>query len=279
MQRRFIISHRLFVSLVFVGQLTLMAGAGGSTKSVEFIAHRGGVVSGYPENTLATFRRAIEQGVDAIEIDLRGTKDGQIVIMHDETVDRTTDGTGKVADLTLAELRALDAGRGERIPTYEEVLRLVEDTGVTLLLDIKPNPALDKVQVVRQTEEHNALRRVIVGPRTLEDLLTLRALNPDLRVLGFIRTPSDSEAFLKAGADIIRLWLGWVYANPERITEIQRSGKLVWTTAGDASRKEMERLIEFGVDGIILDRPELVQVIRNESGNRVTGNGVSDSNH
>ncbi len=279
MKRRPIISHRLFVGLAFVAQLTLTTGAGGSTKGVEFIAHRGGVASGYPENTLATFRRAIEQGVDAIEIDLRGTKDGRIVIMHDETVDRTTDGTGKVADLTLAELRALDAGGGEKIPTYEEVLLLMEDTGVTLLLDLKPNPALDKAQVVRQTQEHKALGRVIFGPRTLEDLLTLRALNPDLRLLGFIGTPGDSKAFLKAGADIIRLWLGWVYANPEQITEIQQSGKLVWTTAGDASLKEMERLIEFGVNGIILDRPELVQVIRDESGNRVAGNGVSDSNH
>ena len=78
------------------------------------VAHRGGIVPGYPENTLAAFRRSISIGVDAIEIDLRGTRDGDIVILHDETLDETTDGTGKVTDYTLDELKKLDAGGGER---------------------------------------------------------------------------------------------------------------------------------------------------------------------
>ena len=91
-------------------------------RGVVSIAHRGGIVSGVPENTLAAFREAINQGADAIEIDLRGTKDGEIVIIHDKTVDRTTNGRGRVIDQTLVELKMLDAGHGERIPTYEEVL-------------------------------------------------------------------------------------------------------------------------------------------------------------
>ena len=113
----------------------------------------------------------------------------------------------------------------------------------------------------------------------MEDLLAFRALNPSLRVLGFSRSPRDSEAFLKAGADIIRLWRYWVFANPEQVAEIQQSGRLVWTTAGGASRKDLEHLIEFGVNGIILDNPDLVQVIRNESGDGNVAKGVSDANY
>lgn len=109
-----------------------------SAGEVVFVAHRGGIVPGYPENTLAAFRHAIELGVDAIEIDPRGTKDGEIVIMHDATVDRTTNGRGRVEDLALRELKALDAGGGERVPTYEEVLELVAGSGVDLLLDGRP---------------------------------------------------------------------------------------------------------------------------------------------
>ena len=171
--------------------------------SVVFVAHRGGIVEGLPENTLAAFRHAIESGADAIEIDLRGTKDGEIVIMHDETVDRTTDGRGLVSELTFAELKMLDAGGGERVPTYEDVLQLTSGTGAILLLDIKESPALDKRQVVRLTEAHDAELNVIVGARTLEDLRTFRSLNPNLRTLGFIRGAEDVEAFVDALAQIV----------------------------------------------------------------------------
>ncbi|HDI31391.1 MAG TPA: glycerophosphodiester phosphodiesterase, partial [Thermofilum sp.] len=75
-----------------------------------------------PENTLRAIERALRCGVDAVEVDVRMTKDGRLVLMHDETVDRTTDGEGRVRDLTFNEIRRLDAGKGERVPTLEEVL-------------------------------------------------------------------------------------------------------------------------------------------------------------
>ena len=92
------------------------------------IAHRG-FSAVYPENTLLSFNKALELGVNHLELDLQVTFDGHLVVMHDRTVDRTTNGSGEVADLTLAEIRELDAGtwrgaeyEGERIPTYEEVI-------------------------------------------------------------------------------------------------------------------------------------------------------------
>ncbi|HSB65191.1 MAG TPA: glycerophosphodiester phosphodiesterase family protein [Anaerolineales bacterium] len=100
------------------------------------IAHRGASKL-FPENTLLAFRKAIEQGVDYIEMDLHLSKDREIVIIHDETLDRTTNGTGFVWDLTLDELRRYDAGRGERIPTLAEVVDLVRPTPVRLCLELK----------------------------------------------------------------------------------------------------------------------------------------------
>lgn len=87
-----------------------------------------------PENTLRSFVAAEQAGLDVVELDLHLSKDGALVVMHDADVDRTTDGTGAIADKTLEELRALDAGRGERIPVFEEVLDAVS---VPLQAEIK----------------------------------------------------------------------------------------------------------------------------------------------
>ncbi len=221
------------------------------------IAHRGGIVSGYAENTLAAYRQAISYGVDVIEIDLRGTRDGEVIILHDETLDRTTDGTGKVTDRSLGEVKQLNAGRGESIPTYAEVLELVAGTGVKLLLDIKVSPVLDKGKVVRLTESHGAVLDVIVGVRTLDDLRQFRRLNPNIRTLGFIRRPEDIDDFVAAGIDIIRLWPEWIRADQEIVRKIQGLGKPVWTTATDAPGEVLEELIRSGVNGILSDFPEV----------------------
>ncbi|PKW06183.1 glycerophosphoryl diester phosphodiesterase [Streptomyces sp. 1222.5] len=97
------------------------------------IGHRG-VMGVEPENTLRSFVAAQHAGLDLIELDLHLSKDGALVVMHDAEVDRTTDGTGPIAEKTLAELRALDAGRGERVPVFEEVLDAVS---VPLQAEIK----------------------------------------------------------------------------------------------------------------------------------------------
>ena len=222
------------------------------------IAHRGGITEGYPENTLAAFRRAINIGATVIEIDIRGTKDGQVVILHDETLDRTTNAKGSVSNYTLEELKEFDAGCGERIPTYKEVLELVSNTGVKLLLDIKMSPKLDKRKVVRLTEKHGAVSDIILGIRNLDDLAQFKALNPDIRTLGFIATPLEIGKFTTAGVDIIRLWSWWIFLYPELVTTVQQLGKPVWANAGNAPRQDLKRLIMMGVNGIITNRPGVV---------------------
>lgn len=229
--------------------------AAAAERPVVSIAHRGGIVPGVPENTLAAFRRAIQHGAHVIEIDLRATKDGEIVVMHDETVDRTTNGRGRVTDKTWSELQQLDAGGGERVPTYEQVLQLVAGTEVVLLLDIKESPNLDKRKVVRLTEQHDAVQRVIVGPRRLADLHAFQSLNPELRTLGFIKELEDLEPFLEAGVDMIRLWPKWIDKEPGLIDRLHTLGKPVWVTADDAPIEKLVALVQLGVDGILSDFP------------------------
>lgn len=111
-----------------------------SENNVFVAAHRGWMAR-YPENTMSAFRAALDLGVDQLETDVRITKDGALVLIHDATVDRTTNGTGKVCDLTLAQLKDLDAGNGEKIPEFWELLELVKNhPTVTLDLELKEYP-------------------------------------------------------------------------------------------------------------------------------------------
>jgi len=118
-----------------------------------------------PENTLRSFVAAQQAGLDVIELDLHLSKDGALVVMHDPDVDRTTDGTGAIAEKTLAELRALDAGRGERVPVFEEVLEAVR---VPLQAEIKDKRDLvSRVEVSSFHDEAIAeITRLVPGVRT-----------------------------------------------------------------------------------------------------------------
>jgi glycerophosphoryl diester phosphodiesterase len=104
------------------------------------IGHRG-AAGLEPENTLRSFSRATVEGADAVELDLRLTRDDHLVVLHDAMVDRTTDGSGPAAGMTLEELKRLDAGLGERVPTFEETL---EVTDLPIYAELKvsrlPNP-------------------------------------------------------------------------------------------------------------------------------------------
>jgi len=231
---------------------------------VVVVAHRG-LSEAQPENTLTAFRSVIAKGIAVIELDLRGTSDGEVVVLHDATVDRTTNGRGEVTRLTLREVKALDAGsyagaafRGERVPTYEEVLELVRGTGVHLLLDIKVSPVLDKERVVRLTERYGAVLNVIAGVRSVEDLREMSKLNPNLRTLGFVEDLTSIDPFVRAGADMIRLWPEWIFGDRGLVSRVQALGVPVWTTAGTLARAELDALIRLGVNGVLTDVPEVL---------------------
>lgn len=258
---------------------------------VAVVAHRG-QVAGYPENTVAACQGSIAAGFSAIEVDLRATADGEIVIMHDETVDRTTNGSGEVGEMTFAEIRSLDAGghvhprfAGQQVPTYQEVLDALRGSGTKLVVDIKPGATLDNERVVRLTERCGAVLDVLVGPRSVDDLRDFKRLNPNLRVLGLVPGPEFEppgvaaiEEFAAAGADLIRLWPPWIFTDRDRepgagrspiIERLHGLGKPVWTTADtlykdidpDHPREDLRELIRLGVNGIITDVPELCREV------------------
>lgn len=253
---------------------------------VVLVAHRG-LAPGLPENTMAAFEDVVARGVGVIEIDLRGTADGDVVIMHDETVDRTTDGTGDVTSLTLAEIKALDAGShagaayaGATVPTFEETLTFAQANGVMLLLDIKESDVLDREKIVRLTEAHHATLNVIVGVRSLDDLAEFRAFNPNLRTLGFIPGPDAIDAFANAGVEIIRLWPEWIRGESTQkrgavpadcdgvenclVKRVQAHNRPVWTTAGTADRAELIDLMAAGVNGILTDVPDVMATLKSD---------------
>ncbi|GHJ41081.1 glycerophosphodiester phosphodiesterase [Streptomyces sp. TS71-3] len=118
-------------------------------------AHRGARAD-EPENTLRSYRRALALGADGIELDIRLSADGHLVVIHDRTVDRTTDGEGAVADLTLARIKELDAGLGERIPTFDEAMEVCGDL---VQIEIK---ALEAVQALAERERHTPLPGPVV---------------------------------------------------------------------------------------------------------------------
>ncbi|WP_405485299.1 glycerophosphodiester phosphodiesterase [Streptomyces sp. NBC_00009] len=201
------------------------------------IGHRG-VMGVEPENTLRSFVAAQDAGLDLIELDLHLSKDGALVVMHDADVDRTTDGRGPIADKTLAELRALDAGRGERVPVFEEVLDAVSKPLQAEIKDVAAARALadvmlrrDLVSRVEVISFHDAaiaeISRLVPGVRTalvasrygtdvveratavgatslvlnirrLTQEIVERARKADLRIIGWVVNTQDDLRLVRA---------------------------------------------------------------------------------
>jgi len=229
---------------------------------VTIVAHRG--LSGeLPENTLAAFRQSIANGVSIIELDLRVTRDGQLVIVHDLTVNRTTNCSGAVAEMTLARIKACDAGRGERVPTFAEAFALVQGKPVRLLADVKDGTPIGPV--LRAIRQLHAEHQVILGLRSVKHVARARALLPDATILAFVPKQTDAAAFRDAGANILRLWSDWAEADPALIARTRALGPQVWIVVGRRLPSDQAqwralhgRMIAAGAQGLITDRPDLI---------------------
>lgn len=142
-----------------------------SNQNIYVAAHRGWKAK-YPENTLEAFRAALALGVDQLETDVRMTEDGELVLIHDATVERTTNGTGKVREMTLAELKTLDAGNGTKIPTLTEFMELVKDhPTITLDIELKvyPTPGNEATsysvcdRVLKMVDDYGFTDRIVIN--------------------------------------------------------------------------------------------------------------------
>ncbi len=222
------------------------------------IGHRG-ASGNFPENTLSSFRAAIESGADMCELDVQMTRDGVAVVIHDETVDRTSDGHGPVAAMTLAELKRLDAGAwfdrkfaGERIPTLDEVLAAVKDR-CTLNIELKAKNS--EQQVCELMRSHRVLDTSMISSFEWELLWRAREIEPAIRIgLLASKKPQQliAEAIARRVAAINPLF---GLATPALCEQAHRNGLKVYVWTVDAPAA-MRALAHNGVDGIMTNYPE-----------------------
>ena len=226
------------------------------------IAHRG--ASGYaPENTLAAYRRAVAQGVSFIETDLHLTRDAHFVAVHDETVDRTTNGQGSVHQMTLAELRRLDAGSwfasefmGERIPTLVEILDFAKKNDVVFYLELKPNGFWGgEHALISALRNATEIARCVIISFDPAILASLRKIEPTL-MTGMLYDGSIDNLFEKAleiGARQLVVRGDLVTPNLLQQARKQDLQVVCWTVNSPA---HMRMLVAAGVDGIMTDYPD-----------------------
>jgi glycerophosphoryl diester phosphodiesterase len=225
--------------------------------SIRVIAHRGGPRYA-PENTLAAFAHAAEAGADMLECDVHMTKDGELIIIHDETLERTTNGSGLVADHTLEELRRLDAGGGEHLPTLREYIELGKATGVELLIELKsPHlyPGIE-ARVVQALDDAHYLHRSVLQSFDFASLRRLRQLNPAVRLGALYGEGQLDVSWPPADAEFVCPMAEMVLINPGMVRTAHLEGRQMFVWFGYLEGPWMYRFLQtFGVDGVIADDP------------------------
>jgi glycerophosphoryl diester phosphodiesterase len=239
------------------------------------VAHRG-LLRHAPENTLANFRAGLELRL-GFEFDVRRTKDGYLVCIHDGTVDRTTNGPGKVSEMTLKEVRQLDAGSwfdprfaGEKVPTVEEVFHLIAEYRQHVFLvavDLKV-PNVEK-EIVALAEKHNVLHRLLFIGRTISEPTVRTELRKASAKAQVAVVANHAGEFPQAVSDSSA---DWVYVrflpSKEQMESAHRAKKRVFMagpTVSDNLPQNWQPAATVGIDAILTDYPlELRQVLRKE---------------
>jgi glycerophosphoryl diester phosphodiesterase len=242
----------------FMSRSVIATPSARATQAPVCIAHRG--ASGLePENTLRAFARAIEQGATWLELDVQRLGD-HLVVLHDDTVDRTTDGTGHLQDFTFAQLRALDAGGGERIPLLQEVLDLVAGRAriqVELKGEGTAAPTIEHLGRALASGNWPA-DSFVLSSFAWDRLLAARALAPDLPVAPLISgsvTPEALASAVRLGADAIHVGKWAAQAGAVRDAHSRGLMLRVFTVN---ERWEFELMRRIGVDAVFTDHPARV---------------------
>lgn len=221
------------------------------------IAHRGGPRYA-PENTLAAFTHAIEVGADMLECDVHLSSDGEPVIIHDETLERTTNGAGWVKDRPLAELRQLDAGGGETIPSLREYIELGRAAGVELLIELKSPHLYPGVEarVLAELEDAGYLDHTVLQSFDWDCLRRLRQLKPAARLGALYDWGQWDVSWPAADAEYVCPMAEAVLLNPGLIRQAHQEGRGVFVWFGRVEHPLTYRFLQaFGADGVIADDP------------------------
>jgi len=282
MRRRFLTPMTiaaLLVAACAMAPAATHAPTGGSTMpSVMLVAHRGGAALA-PENTLAAFERGIAEKADAVEMDVHLSKDGEVVVIHDPELSRTTDGSGNVADLTLAEIRRYNAaakfrgwaGPPQRVPTFEEVVDLVNGrVALQVEIKVKPDgaryPGIEQ-KVVDILRKANMIEKTVIISFDWPTLKDIKAIEPRLKT-GALATHNYFAAVndvatiaqqVKAvGADYMGPEKTYLTAGLLAALRAQGIGAGAWTVDDEG---DMRRLAALHPDFLTTNRPDLLRQV------------------
>ena len=229
------------------------------------LAHRG-LVEHAPENTLPAFAAAIELGL-SIELDVYQTRDAHLVVIHDKTVDRTTNGTGEVTKMTLAEIRKLDAGswfdqrfNGEKVPTLEEVFKLSRERQripVTIALNMKViSPGIEK-NIVQLVEKYGLFSQLWAFGQSSDSSRRFKQANPKLQTTVYLNN-SEADQFAATLQNPLAdcLWVHFM-PNAEAIEQAHKLGKRVWLALhiGEKQPDVWDKARALKIDAICTDWP------------------------
>ncbi|KAB7664910.1 glycerophosphodiester phosphodiesterase [Bacillus sp. B1-b2] len=239
--------------------------------------HRG-AKGNYPENTLLSFKQAIQQGVDGIELDVHLTKDGEVVVIHDETLNRTTDGNGYIKDLTLEEIKKYSAGSkftafphfkenwiNESVPTLKEVLEILVPYKVELNIELKtylfPYEGIEE-KTLALVKEYGCDRKVVYSSFHLPTLLRMKQLDSSSSIAWLLHDaishPGEYMDSLKL--ESLHLYKDLVIEHPDDFKNLQHKVR-AWTVN---NQEELKQLLDFQVEAIITDYPEVAIALKQE---------------
>lgn len=234
------------------------------------IAHRG-YSKEYPENTMLAFRKAIEAGCNAIELDVHQSKDGHMMIFHDEELLRTTKISGYIRDFTSQELQNMDASilfkgvhENNRIPTLEEYFEFIRDQQITTVIELKNNvfiyPDMEE-RIIEMIKHYDLDEKVILCSFSRNSIIKCHHIEPE------IETALITDYWLHKGGSVAKS-IGATYIHPRHrflqpwvLREMKRSGIFIQPWTVDSSRR-MKSLIRSGVHGIITNDPKLLSDVQ-----------------
>ncbi len=228
------------------------------------VAHRGASAL-EPENTISAVRKAIELGFDMIEVDIRLSKDGEVVLMHDSRVDRITDGRGEIKSLGLEEIRRLRVRGRERIAFLKDIMEITRDKAA-LLLDIKdPDAALEALKLVK---ERGMLGQVVFNSSDIGTLEKIREAEPQAR-LSYSPSIQDNLVEIARKLSLFMASVRFDLITRKLVETMHKLGVRI-TSWGTNDPSIIQKLIYMGVDGIIIDDPQLIKTIHPVVGPSIT---------
>ena len=218
---------------------------------MKIIAHRGARAE-EPENTLRAIKRAFVCSADAVEIDVRLSKDREIVVIHDDTLERTTNGFGKVGEKTFEELRTLDTGKGEKIPKLSEVLLFAKNLGLELVVELK-EVGIEEI-VVHEIAEAGMVESVLISSFYHASILKIKELAPKIKTGIIISSLPVFPVRIAIDASANVIFPKYPRLNTEFVAEALKKGIEIypWTIN---TREDFEHALELGVEGVVTDDP------------------------